>query len=88
MVDEPAVRGRVIGEIRVSEIPVATAEERKERRRRGLCADCGGVRGRLPVANELTGRQLRRYGVPVWQRRCDGCGRTETPFAEDIDAVL
>jgi len=49
------------------------------RRGTGLCANCGGARERVPVINDLTGRQLRRGSgrLPVWQMRCCACGRLQ-----------
>jgi hypothetical protein len=44
------------------------------RNRAGACPNCGGKRVRLPVMNDLTGRQLYRRGEPVWFHRCSVCG--------------
>lgn len=55
-----------------------------DRRRRGVCPNCGAEREVVPVLNDLTGRQLRRgpRREPVWQHRCTGCGHTQRPWTE------
>jgi hypothetical protein len=55
----------------------------EERRSQGLCANCGGTRERQPVWNQITNRQLRRAGVPVWQMVCTQCGRAQRPYPEE-----
>jgi hypothetical protein len=50
------------------------------RRAEGLCANCGGAREREPVWNQITNRQQRRGGQPVYQMVCQQCGRRQRPF--------
>lgn len=52
------------------------------RREAGLCANCGGEREQVPVMNDLLGRQLMRYGQPVWAMRCTRCGREQRRYVE------
>lgn len=46
-----------------------------DRRRRRVCLNCGSALASVPEMNELTGRQLKRNGEPVFQLSCaDECG--------------
>jgi hypothetical protein len=47
----------------------------QDRTRRGVCLNCGAPLVSTPEMNELTGRQLRRKGEPVYNLTCaEHCG--------------
>ncbi len=63
---------------RAWEDPQTCAKHRQQSRQRaGACLNCGAELEAQPELNALTGRQLRRQGVPVFVLACAaGCGYT------------